>query len=313
MQSFAVIVPVLNPGAWWEQWLSRLGQQICQPNILLVIDSHSTDNVLQTWVLPNQRTLKINRAEFNHGGTRHWAVEQLADQVEVVVFLTQDALLATPHALCRMLDAFADPAVAVAYGRQLPHLDAGPIGAHARYFNYDEHSRIKSIDQITTLGIKTCFTSNSFAAYRVSDLLELGGFPRHVILSEDTYVAAKAILNGKSIAYVADATVYHSHDYSSAEEFRRYFDIGVFHASEPWLMESFGGAEGEGGRFVRSELSYLFRHAFYLIPMALFRTLVKWVGYRLGKIYRYLPISWCRRLSMHKKFWEQAHTEVTHV
>lgn len=310
---FAVIVPVLNPGPLWQEWLHRLSLQACRPDILLVVDSESTDGALQKWVLPNQQTLTVKRAEFNHGGTRQWAVEQIADQVDVVVLLTQDALLATPHALVRILGAFADPAVALAYGRQLPHIDAKPLGAHARHFNYDDHSQIKSRDQILALGIKTCFNSNSFAAYRISDLFELGGFPRHVILSEDTYVAAKAILAGKSVAYVAEATVEHSHDYTMAEEFRRYFDIGVFHASEPWLMQSFGAAEGEGARFVRSELDYLLKHAPYLIPIALFKTLAKWIGYRLGKLYNYLPRSLCCRLSMHKKYWDQAKTGVAHV
>lgn len=310
---FAVIVPVLNPGSLWEEWVHRLHQQTCRPDILLVLDSESTDGALQRWVSPTQLTLTVKRAEFNHGGTRQWAVEKVADQVDVVVLLTQDALLAAPEALVRILDVFADPSVAVAYGRQLPHLNARPIGAHARHFNYDAHSQIKSRDQILELGIKTCFNSNSFAAYRISDLFELGGFPHHVILSEDTYVAAKAILAGKSIAYVAEAMVEHSHDYTMAEELRRYFDIGVFHASEPWLMQNFGGAEGEGGRFVRSELSYLLQNAPYLIPVALLRTLTKWFGYRLGKVYRYLPISWCRHFSMHKKFWDRTRMEVTHV
>lgn len=311
--NFAVIVPVLNPGRGWEEWLHRLRMQTCRPDILLVLDSESTDGALQRWVSPTQQTLTVKRAEFNHGGTRQWAVEKVADLVDVVVLLTQDALLADPYALARILDVFSDPTVAIAYGRQLPHLDAKPIGAHARCFNYDAHSQIKSRDRIPELGIKTCFNSNSFAAYRISDLLELGGFPRHVILSEDTYVAAKAILAGKSIAYVAEAMVEHSHDYTVAEEFRRYFDIGVFHASEPWLMKNFGTAEGEGGRFVRSELSYLAKHAPYLIPVALFKTLAKWIGYRLGKLYRHLPFAWCRRLSMHKKYWDQPRTGAAHA
>ncbi|VCW13919.1 hypothetical protein BANRA_01245 [Escherichia coli] len=42
------------------------------------------------------------------------------------------------------------------------------------------------------------------------------------------YYTAKAILAGYKVAYVADAVVKHSHNYSPIDEFKRYFDIGVF-------------------------------------------------------------------------------------
>lgn len=44
------------------------------------------------------------------------------------------------------------------------------------------------------------------------------------------------------------------------------FDIGVFHSREAWIRDAFGGAEGEGTRFVLSEMTYLVRHAPWLIP-----------------------------------------------
>jgi len=51
--------------------------------------------------------------------------------------------------------------------------------------------------------------------------------------------------------------VFHSHDYSFLDEFKRYFDIGVFHTNTSWLQQTFGGASGEGLRFVISEMRYL--------------------------------------------------------
>ncbi len=38
------------------------------------------------------------------------------------------------------------------------------------------------------------------------------------------------------------------------QEMKRYFDMGVFHASEPWIRQELGGAEGEGLKFVVSEV-----------------------------------------------------------
>ena len=54
------------------------------------------------------------------------------------------------------------------------------------------------------------------------------------------------ILAGYKVAYCAEATVRHSHNYTPWEEFRRYFDTGVFHACEPWIQQQLGGASGEG-------------------------------------------------------------------
>jgi rhamnosyltransferase len=111
------------------------------------------------------------------------------------------------------------------------------------------------------------------------------------------------LLRGGRIAYVAEATAFHSHDYPLIQEFKRYFDIGVLHAREGWLLEEFGKPEGEGGRFVRSELGYLWHKAPWLIPSAFLRTLLKYAGYRLGRAEKRLPTWLKSHLSMHHRFW----------
>src|SRR5690606_25543778 len=153
------------------------------------------------------------------------------------------------------------------------------------------------------MGLKTVFTSNSFAAYRVSVFQELGGFPEKNILSEDMYFAARAVLAGHKVAYVADATVLHSHNYTPMEEFRRYFDIGVFHHDEAWIAQAFGGAGGEGKRFIFSEARYLLRHAPLWLLRACVHNALKILGYKLGKNYTRLPVGLRRRFSMHRKYW----------
>lgn len=271
---------------------------------MLIVDSGSSGDEVKESEALGFEIIKIPKADFNHGGTRQKAIEHLQRSCDIAIVLTQDAILADPQSLANLLKAFDDPDVAAAYGRQIPHKGAGALGAHARLFNYGTTSNLRSLASIPALGFKTCFISNSFAAYRIKDLQVVGGFPSDVILGEDTYVAAKLILSGKKIAYVADACVYHSHDYTIPEEFRRYFDTGVFHAQQPWLIESFGGASGEGKRFVMSELRYLAKNAPYLIPAAVVRTFMKLLGYRLGRAYMGLPRGLPRHLSMHKGFWQ---------
>lgn len=302
---FAVIVPTLNPGPAWQSWLEAFAKQSVRPNQSIVIDSGSSGPEIGESTQCGFEIIRIPKAEFNHGGTRQKAVGLLHNGIEVVVFLTQDAILADPSSLANLINAFENVEVAAAYGRQLPHKHSRPFGAHARHFNYGATSSLRSLGSVPQLGFKTCFISNSFAAYRVKDLLSVGGFPSDVILGEDTCVAAKLILDGKRVAYVADTCVYHSHDYTILEEFRRYFDTGVLHAQQPWLLERFGGATGEGKRFVVSELKYLGKNAPYLIPSALLRTCMKLLGYRLGLVYDRLPSAWVPRLSMHKGFWQK--------
>ncbi len=300
--SVYLVLPTHNPGRLWPHLLQALQTQ--QPvQSCLVVDSSSIDGTDFSEMPGGWQLLRIAAADFNHGGTRNLALLHLPEGTDVVVFMTQDALLADSHALSYLVAVFADPAVACAYGRQLPHADATPVAAHARLFNYPVVSRTVSLNDKAHLGLKTCFLSNSFAAYRLADLQAVGGFPSSVILGEDMSVAARLLLAGKCVAYVADACVHHSHNYSVLQEFRRYFDTGVFHARSPWLLQSFGGAGGEGLRFVRSELAYLWRHAPVWIPSALVRTAAKLAGYRLGRLEALWPVWFKRWCSMHKGFW----------
>ena len=153
--------------------------------------------------------------------------------------------------MAKIIAPFFDPKVGAVCGRQLPHLDAAPLAKHARYFNYPEGIQVKTMADVQRLGIKTAFMSNSFAAYRGAVLSGIGGFPEHVIFAEDMYVAAKMLILGWKVVYAGDAQCFHSHNYSIAEEFKRYFDIGVFHAREKWIGQRFGSAGGEGMRYLK--------------------------------------------------------------
>jgi rhamnosyltransferase len=254
--SVCLIVPTHNPGPLWSKWISAVQYQQLVEHCI-VVDSASCDGTDFSELPDHWQCLHIAKADFNHGNTRTLALKYVPHGTEVVVFMTQDALLTSHDALKTLFDAFADTTVACAYGRQLPHDNATPLAAHARSFNYPITSRTVSMVEQSQLGIKTCFLSNSFAAYRLADLQELGGFPTDVILGEDMFVAARLLMAGKRVAYVAEARVQHSHNYTIAQEFRRYFDTGVFHARNPWILYGFGGAGGEGLRFVRSVLKFL--------------------------------------------------------
>lgn len=297
-----LIVPTLNAGRRWKDWLERANRQSLRPTRKLVIDSSSDDQTPELARAHGFEVVPIPRRDFNHGATRQMAGDLLGD-CDILVYLTQDALLASADALSRLIAAFDDPDVALAYGRQLPHEDSGPIGAHARLFNYPATGVKKTLADVPRLGIKTAFCSNSFAAYRRGDLSTVGGFASNVIFGEDAHAATRLLLSGKAIQYVAEAEVYHSHDYTLSEDFRRYFDIGVFHAREPWIITAMGTAEGEGFRFVTSEVCYLLKNAPWLLPSALARVALKYTAYQMGKSEKNLSQSRKLKLSMNRAFW----------
>ena len=308
LSSVAVIIPTLNAAHDWPSLVTALNAQGVPPEQILIVDSESDDGTPEAARICGYRVERISRAGFNHGGTRQWAL-QFFPSARIVVYLTQDAIPAKDDSIKRLVDSFLDPGVGAAFGRQLPRRSAGPIEAHARMYNYPDHSGMRTLSSRETMGVKTIFLSNSFAAYRRSALEGVGGFPTDVILGEDTIVAARLLLRGWHIAYDSDATVYHSHPYSSLDDFKRYFDTGVLHSRESWMLEEFGTTSGEGMRFVRSELSYLAKHNPALIPESLWRTLLKFGGYQLGKLESKLSPALKRRISMHHRFWAEAGEE----
>jgi rhamnosyltransferase len=325
--NFWVVVPTYNPGLEvWGQWVRALESQNCKPAQVFAVDSGSTDGTLAVSQQAGFKILHVLAKNFNHGGTRQWALNQALNQAqeqasqanpssaEFVVFMTHDALLANENALQTLLSAFQDAQVAAAYGRQLPQPQASWLEAHTRAFNYPENAHTVQLQDKARMGIKACFFSNSFAAYRVKDLLQLGGFPSHLPLGEDTYTAAKLLLSGQSLRYQASAAVYHSHNYNLKQDFQRMFDTGVFHAQNPWLLKNFGNPDGAGLKLVKSQWQCLQQNKSarlnphpgrFLGAIQLIQTnAVKWIAYKLGRAYRLLPKQIRPALSMSKNFWQ---------
>ncbi len=249
--------------------------------------------------------IDIERKSFDHGGTRT-RLARLASG-DLLLFFTQDALPATDDCISRLLRVFEDdPSIGCAYGRQLPGRDATLFAAHLRGFNYPPASSITGFGDRHEKGFRTIFISNTFAVYRAEVLRECGYFQDGLIFGEDTLTLGKILKAGYKVAYVADACVYHSHNYTLTEEFRRSFDTGVLHSSEKWLMQTFGGAENVGASYVASLLRKLFDEKKYgLLADWLLRCFLKAAGYKLGRHYDKIPKRLVPALSMNRLWWDR--------
>ncbi|MCH1429503.1 MAG: glycosyltransferase [Chlamydiales bacterium] len=298
----ALIIPTLNGGSDFKRLLESLEKQLQPLTRKIVVDSSSDD---ETPILAKEKgfeVLSIQRKDFNHGKTRQEAVEHVSD-CDIAIFLTQDTCCYNEETLAKIVTAFEDPEVAIAYGRQVPYDHHNLLAQHARFFNYPASSHQRSLKDKERYGIKTAFSSNAFAAYRIQSLIDLGGFPSKIILGEDVFVAAKALLSDQKIAYVSEACVVHSHDFSLIQEFKSYFDYGVFHKQEDWIINSFAAVNATGFNYAFSELKFLMKKSPTLLPLSVMRSACKWLAYNLGKRYSLFSKATVKKLSRHPSYW----------
>jgi len=124
----SLIIPTRNASSHLARLLPALKMQTLQPDEMLVVDSASSDDTVARFREFGARVEVIDARDFNHGGTRRWASEQVSG--EALIVMTQDAIPADPETFANLLDELQqDPLNGVAYGRQLPHPGAGVLGA----------------------------------------------------------------------------------------------------------------------------------------------------------------------------------------
>jgi rhamnosyltransferase len=298
MLAISIIIPTYNASRYLDVQLKALLSQCIKDSEIIIVDSSSSDNTLEIAKLYGVHAFVIPKKEFDHGGTRTLAGKKAKG--ECLIYLTQDAIPCDAFAIANLLQPLLnDKTIGAAFGRQVPYPDATPFAKHLRFFNYPEKSYIRSANDRRKYGMRTVFCSNSFAAYRRSALEDVGWFKQKLTLGEDMLACANMLLKGYKLGYVSEATVYHSHNYSLVDEFKRYFDTGVFHKMENWILEEFGRPEGEGLRYIKSEISFLIADGhIYLLPLAIIRSSLKVVGYKLGYHYNRLPGILVKQLSM---------------
>lgn len=255
--SVSVVVPTLNASAEIRGLLESLLAQSLKPKEVIVIDSESDDGTAHIAAgFPNVRIISIRRSEFNHGATRHRAL--LETSGEIVCFITQDAMPASANYLRYLVEPMlVDESVALVSGRQLPKADARPFERLVRTFNYPDEPTVRSKADLARCGIKTFFASDVCSAYRKTAYLECGGFSS-VQTNEDMLMAARFISAGWKVAYEPTAEVYHSHNMTLREQFKRNKLVGMFleEHSEDLLNVS---EVGEGGRLVAAVSIQLLR------------------------------------------------------
>ena len=296
-----IIIPTLNAADIIDAQLSKFIHLSSKVSIL-IIDSSSDDDTLDVIKSYEYEYKVIKREAFNHATTRNIALGYDAD---FYLFMTQDALPCDDTLIEDIMMPFSDPDVMVSYARHIPYRGADKIERFARGVNYPPRSRVKSKEDIKTLGIKTFFSSNSCAMYRTSYFKEVGGFKEGLIMNEDMEYAARAIMADKKVSYTAEARVYHSHMFRSRDIFMRYFDIGIFFKTNTAIsqhLKEYEAAETMGIRQAKDEVKYLLRKDKWLISKSVWFSGIKYIAFKLGYYHDKLPRPIRQLLSLHKNW-----------
>ena len=305
--SVDVVIPVYKPDKRFDSLIKRLQKQTCPVGQIIIMNTERSYWKEEAYSdVENLQVYHVEKKEFNHGGTRNEGASH--SQADILLFMTQDAVPADEFLVERLLAGFlrtspGNKTVSQVYARQLPAEDCCLIERLNREFNYPKESCVKTKEDLKKLGIKTYFSSNVCCAYRRDIFMKQGGFCEKTIFNEDMIYAAGVIQAGYAVVYEAEARVIHSHNFSGRQQFSRNFDLAVSQADHP---EVFFGlpSEGEGIRMVRRTAKILIETGHGgQIPALLFGSGCKYLGYRLGKQYRKLPMWMVRRCTSSPEYW----------
>jgi rhamnosyltransferase len=224
------------------------------------------------------------------------------------VFVSQDAVPVGEDWLERLTRALRDQVeLAGVYGRQLPHAGARPPEAFFLDFLYGPRPRTQRASSATELSMDTTLFSNVNAAIP-RWAWERFPFAEDIIMSEDQEWSRRVLLAGFALTYAPEACVNHSHDYTLAAAFRRFFDSGVS-AERSYLAgeeSSRRVLRASALRYAREEVVWLARGGQRRwIPYAALYESAKFAGLMLGANHRWLPAPVRRRFSALPAHWKQ--------
>ena len=299
------VIPAYKPGLDLRELVEKLLDQTVRLGRIIIINTdREFFDEKEYLIAPAVEVVHITRHEFDHAGTRDMGLRM--SDADYVLFMTMDAIPKDNYLVEKLLSGFrrADN-IAVSYARQLPKKDCNRIEQITREFNYPAQSRVQTSDDIKELGIKAYFCSDVCAMYDTSIYRSLGGFKAPAIFNEDMVYAAGALDAGYAVSYCADALVYHSHNYTGRQYYRRNFDLGVSQADHPEIFERFN-VKGTGMQLVRKSLAQICRRG---TPADIIRLVyysgMKYLGFRKGKNHHKLSLKSCLKHTSDKGYWNR--------
>lgn len=278
-KKISIIVPIYNG----EKYLDKLVMEIKKQKgnfilELIALVTSSLDNSLEKSKELFDKVIEVKT--FNHAKTRHEGA--LKSTGDILVFITQDIYPYDEWWLNNLIKPLNKDIIA-SFSRQIAYEDHSEIEKIIRLLNYPDKDRICNIENQKVNGRKNIFFSDASSAIIRKEFFELGGFNLEILTNEDVYLASKIIESKKSFIYVAESKIWHSHQLSLKDSYKRYKAIGNFEKMYEEKID-FSKTENEGKKLLMYLIKGLIKKRKLKELLYLpFDIGTRWLGYKIGK------------------------------
>lgn len=285
MISISVVVPAYNAARTLASCLEALEGQTKRRDRyeIIVIDDGSTDRTAE--IAQRHDVRLIRQSNAGPAAARNRGAE--AARGELLLFTDSDCAPAADW-IERMVEPFTDPDVVGAKGVYRTHQEA--LVARFVQLEYEgKYQRMTSRDQID-------FVDTYSAAYRRDLFLENGGFDVSFSTAsvEDQELSFRLARKGYRLVFVPDAVVYHLHDTTVLEYWRRKFNIGYWKALLLRWHPDRAVSDSHTPQILKLQIGIVVLVCLTLV-LALFWTNVLWGSLALGAFFLLSSLSFLAR------------------
>ena len=211
-RKIAAVVRVRNAAEELDRCLLALKRQRLPEDAeleIVVVDNDSTDASRLVAQRHGAVVVSISQAEFSWGRALNRGIAQTHG--DVVLLLSSDATPVDEHWIEHMVEPFAEPEVAIVYGRQLPYPDA-PVDERVRLEQTfgEQPIALDGRQHADNPSAQGMLASNACAAIRRAVWLD-HPYDEETSGGEEGPFTCQALKQGFQCLYRPGAQVYHSH------------------------------------------------------------------------------------------------------
>lgn len=207
----SIVIRTLNEERYLPRLLDSLYLQVVDLDFeVVLIDSGSTDKTLLIAQKYGCRILTISREQFSFGRSLNWACN--AALGKFLVFVSGHCIPVDKYWLANLVAPLRDGLADYTYGRQF-------AGAHSCWSEHCIYA--KYFPPVSCIPQSGYFCNNANSALLKSTWNSYG-FDESLTGLEDLHLAKRLERDHRSIAYVANASVFHLHHETWSQVWRRF-------------------------------------------------------------------------------------------